>query len=337
LPPVFFNALSFTYEIKNFKRKKMKNIFRVVLISFTSCFLLTACTTYKAAAQPAPSADISYQTFYDELSPYGTWIDYPSYGHVWHPGVTGEFRPYLTNGYWDYSAEGWLWETDYAWGWAPFHYGRWIYDDAYGWLWIPGYEWSPAWVTWGGFGDYYAWAPLMPEVYVGLQFNSWRPAAFYWNLCDRDHIYDRDIFNRIEKRDVVTNNISRINIINNFATTGIHKQYYSKGPELNEVQKYTSRKIETASVKEATSVKNAGHSDKEVRLYRPGVIHPQPREFRRVDNGSGPVKSENDRINNSNEQQRQHIDRLPRMKAPDRVFGGARSGTGRPSGERNRR
>ena len=47
------------------------------------------------------------QVFYDELSPYGQWIDYPDYGYVWQPNVGPDFRPYETNGYWAYSDYGW--------------------------------------------------------------------------------------------------------------------------------------------------------------------------------------------------------------------------------------
>ena len=29
--------------------------------------------------------NVSFQVFYDDLSPYGTWIENPSYGYVWIP------------------------------------------------------------------------------------------------------------------------------------------------------------------------------------------------------------------------------------------------------------
>jgi hypothetical protein len=44
-----------------------------------------------------PDTTVTYQTFYDELSPYGKWIDYPGYGYVWSPAEP-DFRPYYTNG-----------------------------------------------------------------------------------------------------------------------------------------------------------------------------------------------------------------------------------------------
>lgn len=283
--------------------------------------ILSACNAPMSMAQTSVSASISFQNFYDELSPYGTWIDYPSYGHVWHPSVAGDFRPYLTNGYWNYSTDGWLWVSDYSWGWAPFHYGRWVYDDAYGWLWIPGYEWSPAWVTWGSYDGFYAWAPLMPDVYVGLQFGRWKPAAFYWNVCGRDHIYDRNINAQVLHRDVVTRDVTRINIINNFSSTSVHNQYYARGPQVEDVQKYVSHKIEPVRIKEVATSGQAGTGTNEQRVYRPVIQQPQPREFRRMDRESNPVRSDNEPVRTQREQQSQNVDRLPHMKAPERSMG----------------
>ena len=91
---------------------------------------------------------ISYQTFYDELSPHGRWIDYPDYGYVWTPNMGPDFYPYSTGGHWVWTDDyEWMWVSDYSWGWAPFHYGRWFHDPFYGWMWVPGYDWSPAWVS----------------------------------------------------------------------------------------------------------------------------------------------------------------------------------------------
>src|ERR1700694_2271192 len=68
--------------------------------------------------EPQPAeVEVSYQTFYDDLSPYGQWIDYPGYGYVWMPNVGYGFKPYATNGHWVYSEAGWVWASDYNWGW----------------------------------------------------------------------------------------------------------------------------------------------------------------------------------------------------------------------------
>ena len=33
--------------------------------------------------------EVTYDDFYNDLSPYGTWMDYPSYGRVWICNVPG--------------------------------------------------------------------------------------------------------------------------------------------------------------------------------------------------------------------------------------------------------
>ncbi|MCX6318106.1 MAG: hypothetical protein NTW29_12505 [Bacteroidetes bacterium] len=297
----------------------MKKFILSVYLLAATAVLFSSCSSSNAITQsPAAPASIDYQDFYDGLSPYGTWIDYPAYGHVWHPGVAGDFRPYLTNGYWDYTNEGWMWQSNYNWGWAPFHYGRWTYDNTYGWLWIPGYEWSPAWVTWGNVDNYYAWAPLLPEVNAGFAFNQWRPAPFYWNFCGREHIYDRDIYDRVERREFAVNYATRINIINNFDVTRIHYQYYCKGPEVSDVQKYANRTIEPVSIRETNKASLARRAGNEVHVYRPPVLTAQPREFRRIDNPTAtPAHNSDAKIRNEGTDQKQNVERLPVHKAPE--------------------
>ena len=70
------------------------------------------------AAQPAPTApaSVTYSTFYDSLSPYGTWIEVEGYGRVWQPTVVvvnPSWRPYLDSGRWVYTDQGWYWLSDY--------------------------------------------------------------------------------------------------------------------------------------------------------------------------------------------------------------------------------
>ncbi|RYG03053.1 MAG: hypothetical protein EOO07_32300, partial [Chitinophagaceae bacterium] len=67
--------------------------------------LLAGATTVKAQDD-----NVSLQQFYDELSPYGTWIQDPQYGYVWRPDVDqAEFRPYYTNGRWVMTEYGNTW------------------------------------------------------------------------------------------------------------------------------------------------------------------------------------------------------------------------------------
>ena len=113
---------------------------------------------------PSGSATVDLGFFYDDLSPYGHWVDRPQYGWVWTPrAVAASWRPYQ-NGHWAWTDEGWIWITDEPYGWATYHYGRWYDDPDYGWSWVPGNDYAPAWVSWQEGGDYIGWAPLPPSV-----------------------------------------------------------------------------------------------------------------------------------------------------------------------------
>lgn len=129
-----------------------------------------------------PPEDVTY--FYNDLAPYGTWIQLEGYGWCWQPTVTvvnRAWRPYCDSGHWVYTDSGWCWVSDYAWGWAPFHYGRWYPHPRCGWVWLPDRVWGPAWVTWRMADDHCGWAPLPPhadfDVRLGLRFNGARVAV----------------------------------------------------------------------------------------------------------------------------------------------------------------
>jgi hypothetical protein len=119
-----------------------------------------------AAAQgPAFSPDATFQTFYDDLAPYGSWIQMPGYGYVWQPLATVQdpaWRPY-TLGHWAFTDNGWTWISDERFGWITYHYGRWMRTRSLNWTWVPGDQWAPAWVSWRYGGDYVGWAPLPPD------------------------------------------------------------------------------------------------------------------------------------------------------------------------------
>ena len=40
--------------------------------------------------QQSANDPYSYEEFYDELSPYGSWVSYPQYGYVWVPRVSND-------------------------------------------------------------------------------------------------------------------------------------------------------------------------------------------------------------------------------------------------------
>jgi uncharacterized protein DUF6600 len=115
----------------------------------------------------APASALAYgyddaDLFYNDLAPYGQWIEVRDYGRCWRPhGVGSDWQPY-TEGHWEYTEYGWTWVSDEPWGWAPYHYGRWFYEPAYGWLWAPERQWAPAWVVWRRGGGHIGWAPAPP-------------------------------------------------------------------------------------------------------------------------------------------------------------------------------
>ncbi|MEO8768578.1 MAG: DUF6600 domain-containing protein [Ferruginibacter sp.] len=307
----------------------MKKIFKYAALLFIISAAVPGCADSNVPTEDDASAPITYQDFYDNLSPYGTWIDYPTYGHVWSPKLDAAFRPYATNGHWAYSNEGWIWASDYDWGWAPFHYGRWLYDDMYGWLWVPGYDWSPAWVTWGSADNFYCWAPLMPGINAAVQYGSWRPHSFYWNICGRDHIYDRNLSAAIQSNSNNAAIINHITVINNFNPTKTHNLYYSKGPQLNEVQKYIAHKIEPVSFKDVDKIELAKHEGNEMKVYRPSIVEPQantqkpePGEFRRpAITQVRPIRSEEERPSLPRNEQRNNIEQLPVHRSENVRFG----------------
>lgn len=160
----------------------------------------------------SPAPEVTYQQFYDELSPYGKWVNYPNQGYVWQPAVDQSFQPYSTNGHWVYSNDGWTWNSDYKWGWAAFHYGRWFHEDKYGWLWKPGNEWGPAWVKWGQSGDNYGWAPLAPGVSVSA---SWNPPPQSWNFVRKQDINRPDVNRYVVNKTKNTTIVKNVTVINN--------------------------------------------------------------------------------------------------------------------------
>jgi hypothetical protein len=144
-----------------------------------------------------PVAD--YDTFYEDLQPYGSWYETPDYGYVYQPTVVvqdSSWRPY-TRGRWACTNLGWNWISEEPFGWACFHYGRWALLDGRGWVWVPGDEWAPAWVCWREGSEHVGWAPLPPETlcYRGRGWDSSVEADFgigalCFNFVARRHMAD---------------------------------------------------------------------------------------------------------------------------------------------------
>ena len=144
-----------------------------------------------AAAPPAVSSDTSYQTFYDDLAPFGSWIDMTGYGYVWQPAEEAQdpkWRPYNL-GHWVYTDQGWAWVSDEPFGWITYHYGRWMRTHNAGWVWTPGDEWAPAWVSWRYGNDFVGWAPLPPEARFDETTGIQQWADQQYNLGPADYTF----------------------------------------------------------------------------------------------------------------------------------------------------
>ena len=145
-----------------------------------------------APGDPVESVDV----FYDELSPYGMWVDEPDVGRVFVP-ETANYVPY-TAGHWQYTRVGFVWVSSEPHAWATSHYGRWAYSNHYGrWYWMPDTRWGPAWVEWRQTGTDFGWAPLAPDVVVRA---GWRPPVDAWHYCGAEHVLDANVTRYYEPR-----------------------------------------------------------------------------------------------------------------------------------------
>ena len=265
----------------------MKRFFNIAAI--TTMFVLAASLDNKASAQDddyyqddyyenGDRGEVSYQTFYDELSPHGRWIDNPQHGYVWVPNAGRDFRPYSTNGHWVYTDNyEWMWVSDYSWGWAPFHYGRWDYDPFYGWVWVPGYEWAPAWVVWRSGGDYYGWAPIRPGISISINigFGGYSPPYDFWCFAPRRYITSPRIHNYYYDRGRNVTIINQTTIINNY---NYSNRVWRTGPSRYDVERYAGR-ITPVRFRESSRPGRTQFRNNEVSVYRPRVQQDDSRRF----------------------------------------------------------
>ncbi len=216
-------------------------------------------------SQDQPQQDVDFNTFYDELSPYGTWENDPAYGQVWAYNDPN-FTPYYSGGNWAYTNAGWAWVSTYNWGWAPFHYGRWAYTNR--WVWVPGYEWAPAWVSWRSGGDYYGWAPLGPGITIGVGYGNYIPAE-RWNFCRRGYITSPRFTDYCLGRGQNITVIRNTTIINNINV--YHNTRFIGGPDRREVERYTGNRITQVNIRNAARPGANIITRNELQVYRPNV------------------------------------------------------------------
>lgn len=84
---------------------KIRNI-KWIGITLITCLVFVMNTKKTQAETPM---GVSFQVFYDELSPYGDWINDPRHGYIWLPYVDRDFHPYGSNGHWAMTEYGNTW------------------------------------------------------------------------------------------------------------------------------------------------------------------------------------------------------------------------------------
>jgi hypothetical protein len=251
-------------------------------MNITARKVLTACSLGIATICTLPATKahaqydnqyISYNDFYQDLAPYGQWIDDPTYGYVWSPNVDGSFRPYYSDGYWAMTDYGNTWVSNYAWGWACFHYGRWTYDSYYGWLWIPGNDWGPAWVSWRSGDGYYGWAPLGP----GYNFDAsvgYSCPSDWWVFIPPQYIYGGNYYHYWYGPRGNSEIIHNTEIINN--TYVYNHVTYVTGPRAHEVEEYTHKPVQVFKINNSNNPSTRVH-DGTIRMYRPAQVSQAPK------------------------------------------------------------
>jgi len=246
----------------------MKSLSKILVI--IAVFFITSLA--KPVHASAQGGDVNFQVFYDNLSPYGQWVQDPTYGYIWIPANVGpEFAPYGSHGYWAWTDYGWTWVSSFAWGWAPFHYGRWDYESTYGWYWIPDYQWGPAWVEWSQEPGYYGWAPLGPGIGIDVAIGGgYHPSMKRWLFMDERHMGDQHIHKYYIPRADNGIHISRATILRNTYDDQARHGRYISGPSRDEVQKFRGSPVTRFEI---TDRAQPGHevSGNQINIYRPRV------------------------------------------------------------------
>lgn len=248
----------------------------MMILAFVMVSAMSITTT------EAQHRSVSLQVFYDELQPYGTWMDHGQYGYVWIPRVDPGFTPYATNGYWINTQYGNTWVSDYDWGWAPFHYGRWFFDDFYGWIWIPDTTWGPAWVAWRSGGGYYGWAPLMPGFGIHLSVSYYnRIPHRYWSFVPYRYVTYRHVYRHCVPRPTVVNIINHTTIITHNHTDN-RRQTYFTGPTRSEIERRGGGRVQVHSINESDRPGKTQVSRSTANFYKPEIDNPRDSKSRPV-------------------------------------------------------
>jgi Family of unknown function (DUF6600) len=91
---------------------RLKSILIHSVAAVTLALVLPAASPvmpFHSTAQAATNVSVSIGTFYDDLAPYGSWVNYQD-SYVFVPAnISADWRPY-TAGHWVHTKRyGWLW------------------------------------------------------------------------------------------------------------------------------------------------------------------------------------------------------------------------------------
>ncbi len=259
---------------------------------------------------PGSDSAVSFQTFYDQLSSQGTWVNTDPYGYVFQPTESdSNWRPY-TYGHWVNTDAGLTWVSDDSFGWITDHYGRWTNIDGYGWVWVPGYTWGPAWVSWRDGGDDVGWAPLPPDSDQGIDYADETPliadgsaygydyddgyhigddcdtaygiGPLWYNFCPIAFIGDRDCYRHFhDRRDNFgligrTHNVTNINFHRD-GRGGRFGHVHADGPSVAGMNAHAHNPIEHAQLTAVSRLGAAGLHGNSLAAFAPRV---DPNTFR---------------------------------------------------------
>jgi hypothetical protein len=224
-----------------------------------------------AADSPAITTDDEADYFYDDLAPFGQWIQVADYGPCWQPAnVDPDWCPY-TLGNWAYTADyGWYWNSNEPFGWCTYHYGRWADLPGQGWCWVPGRTWGPAWVVWRNGGGLCGWAPLPPVgrgQTIAAEIADIHPWAF--RFCDERYLADPDVRNHFEP---ITRNVTLIDQTRNITRFDRSANHIvNRGVDVAEVEKVRGAPVDRFTVRDATDPHGVTTSGHEVAAFRPQI------------------------------------------------------------------
>lgn len=230
-----------------------------------------------SAQRATPQRPIEEDTFYNDLEPYGDWVELPDYGWSFSPTVDSDWRPY-TRGQWENTDAGWYWDSDEDFGWATYHYGRWVDDRQYGWVWIPGDEWAPAWVSWRQGSGYTGWAPLPPRAVwrtnVGLQIGGLELDAYIgasdYNFVEDRYFVDHGIYQRVQPWALNVDILSRTTNVTRYEAA--NNRVYDRGVGVVDIERAIGRNVpQRRTVDGDRRAKRGRDQTGDVSVFRPTV------------------------------------------------------------------